>query len=85
MLSVRLNAAFMLAVILFIWVKSSSYGFKNGEYGLISPFRPMWQNPDDEVAKVPFNGDEVRGSLGEWERSLCRDDMRKAGVLLLEF
>ena len=31
------------------------------------------------------HSDEVWGSLGEWARCLCRDDMRKTGLLLLEF
>ena len=40
---------------------------------------------DDKVAKVPFTGDEVWGSLGEWARSLCRDDLRKTDLVFFQF
>ena len=42
-------------------------------------------NDDDDDDEVAFTDDEVLGSLKEWARSLCRDDMRKTGLLLLEF
>ena len=45
--------------------------------GLSSLINDDDDDDDDKVAKVPFTDDEVWGSLGEWARSLCRDDMRK--------